>query len=65
MNIDRILAAGLSRGLRMEDSYQMDLGMWIDFIIEFNNMQYLADKELHGSDKPRVRKATQADFDAF
>lgn len=57
-----ILAAGLSRGLRMQDAERMTLGMWIDYIIECNNMQYAADK---AKDKPAKRKATQADFDKF
>lgn len=50
----------------MEDSYKMDLGMWVDYIIECNNMQYLATKELHkDKEKSTTRKATQADFDNF
>lgn len=46
------------RGLRMQDTEIMTLGMWIDYVIEWNNI-HLADKE------PAKKKATQADFDAF
>lgn len=57
MNTELILAAGLSRGLRMQDAYDITLGMWIDYIIECNNM---ADEEADDS-----REATQIDFDRF
>ena len=46
------------RGLRMEDMERMTLGMWVDYIIEWNNVHLAADK-------PAKRKATQADYDAF
>ena len=46
------------RGLRMEDTERMTLGMWVDYIIEWNNVHLAADK-------PTKRKATQADYDAF
>ena len=46
------------RGLRMEDTDRMTLGMWIDYVIEWNNM--------HMNDKwHEKRKASQADYDAF
>lgn len=46
------------RGLRMQDTEIMTLGMWIDYVIEWNNV-HLADS------KPEKKRATQADFDAF
>lgn len=46
------------RGLRMQDTEIMTLGMWIDYVIEWNNVHLAADK-------PKKIKATQADFDAF
>lgn len=41
----------------MQDAYDITLGMWIDYIIECNNM---ADEEADDS-----REATQIDFDRF
>lgn len=53
----------------MQDARELTLGMWIDYIIEYNNMHREAwDREKGTSgDGGRVvrRKATQADFDAF
>lgn len=46
------------RGLRMDDTERMTLGMWIDYVIEWNNVHLIAEKEMN-------RKAIQADFDAF
>ncbi len=46
------------RGLRMEDTERMTLGMWIDYVIEWNNVHF-------ASEKAERRKATQADYDAF
>ena len=46
------------RGLRMDDTETMTLGMWVDYVIEWNN--------IHMADEAKdVKKATQADFDAF
>ena len=47
------------RGLRMQDTETMTLGMWIDYVIEWNNIH------LNEGKKSDNRKATQADFDAF
>ena len=47
------------RGLRMQDTEIMTLGMWIDYVIEWNNLHLNKDK-VH-----KKRKATQADYDAF
>ena len=42
----------------MQDTEIMTLGMWIDYVIEWNN--------IHFPDEKRTKKrATQADFDAF
>ena len=48
------------RGLRMEDLERMTLGMWIDYVIEWNNI-HLAETE----SGPVNRRATQADYDRF
>ena len=60
-----ILAAGLARGLKMADADQMTLGMWGDYIIEYNNMTMKARKEVKKNEKQTTRRATQADFDRF
>lgn len=62
VSIEQILAAGISRGLRAEDSERLTLGMWVDYIIEFNNMEYRARQR---KDEPENRMATQEDFDRF
>ncbi len=46
------------RGLRMQDTEIMTLWMWIDYVIEWNNI-HLADNI------QEKRKAIQADYDAF
>ena len=45
------------RGLRMLDTEVMTLGMWIDYIIEWNN--------IHLSPETGAKRAEQLDFDAF
>ena len=63
-----ILAAGISRGLRMQDTEYMTLGMWVDFIIEWNEMNKEAEKmaiDAKTGKKVTNRKATQAEFDSF
>ena len=56
-NIESILTAGLMRGLRMNDTRTMTLGMWIDYIIEWNIINM--------PDGNTNRMATQEDFDKF
>ena len=46
------------RGLRMEDTERVTLGMWIDYIIEWNNVHL-------SNEYTEKKRATQADFDAF
>lgn len=70
LSIERILAAGICRGLSKSDSESMTLGMWIDYIIEYNNMVYESKKQEQGrfnskGEMVEYRKATQADFNAF
>lgn len=71
VSIERILAAGLSRGLRMQDTEEMTLGMWIDYVIEWNNMNRRDDEEDEDPKSRRTHKvpvhraATQSDFDIF
>lgn len=63
VTIETILAAGTARGLRMQDTENMTLGMWVDYIIEWNNIHDRSDKS--GKNQNAGRKATQKDFDAF
>ena len=66
VNIDRILVAGLTRGLRMQDTEYMTLGMWVDYIIEWNETHKDSGKiDKKTGEKVTSRKANQADFDAF
>ena len=61
-----MLAAGLDRGLRMQDADVMTIGMWIDFVIEWNNSRSKNRTETGKKGKPITRrKATQVDFDSF
>ena len=56
-NLESILTGGLMRGLRMEDTHDMTLGMWVDYIVEWNNINLPHEKT--------ERKAVQKDFDMF
>jgi len=54
----------------MQDADRLTLGMWVDYIIEWNNMREAArdnDDEPENRTEVRVkdRAAVQADFDAF
>ena len=55
-----ILRGGLLRGLQMADTERMTLGMWIGYIIVWNNMH-----RMESEPETKTRRATQADFDAF
>ena len=58
ISLEGILQGGLMRGLRMDDTERMTLGMWIDYVIQWNNIHLAENKEVR-------KKATQADYDAF
>ena len=66
-----MLVAGLARGLQANDIEHMTLGMWIDYIIEWNTMNEESRKDIPTKDKggktkkTQAKKASQADFDAF
>ena len=50
----------------MQDTEYMTLGMWVDYIIEWNEMHKDAGKiDKKTGEKVTFRKANQADFDAF
>lgn len=44
------------------DAEKMNLGRVLDYCIEYNNMHEVKDEE---EEKPKARKATQKDIDAF
>ena len=46
------------RGLRMTDTETMTLGMWVDYVVEWNNIHF-------SEQMLEKRRATQSDFDAF
>lgn len=69
-NIDEMLVAGIGRGLTKADTETMTMGMWTDYIIEWNNMHQKADNEYKKThdekgNKVTTRKAAQNDFDNF
>jgi hypothetical protein len=47
----------------MQDTESMTLGMWVDYIIEWNNMNEADEKK--SKQNQAARRATQRDFDAF
>ena len=66
VNIDLILVAGLDRGLRMDDTERLTIGMWIDYIIEWNNVRIRGKEKTDKNGKPiKVRRAGQSDFNNF
>ena len=65
INIERILAAGLDRGLHRQEADTMTIGMWIDFVIEWNNVHTRKEEKDKNGKPVKRRKATQADFNNF
>jgi len=43
----------------MQDAEAMTLGMWIDYVVEWNNIH------LNGKNNTEVKRATQADYNVF
>lgn len=61
-----VTIAGVDRGLNIEAIQQMEIGQVVDYAIEWNKAHKIDDDAGHtGRKKPRRRKATQADIDAF
>lgn len=65
VNIELILAAGIERGLRKQDADTMTIGMWIDYIIEWNNLHSRREEKDTEGKPVKTRRATQADFNNF
>ena len=59
ISLEGILQGGLIRGLRMQDTEIMTLGMWIDYVIEWNNIHMTSNV------KTNSKRASQAEYDAF
>ena len=49
----------------MTDIRRMQLGQVVDFCIEYNNRQKEAEERAERKKKPKRRRATQAEIDAF
>ena len=51
----------------MQDAYSMTLGMWIDYIIEWNDLHEDKSPKKKGKKEPTKtnRRANQSDFDRF
>lgn len=58
MTYERLLLSCLRLGMTVKDVDEMEIGMLMDIIITNNNI-------IDVDDKPKVRQATQADFDNF
>lgn len=58
MTYERLLLSCLRLGMTVKDVDDMEIGMLMDIIITNNNI-------IDADDKPKVRQATQADFDRF
>lgn len=58
MTYERLLLSCLRLGMTVRDVDEMEIGMLMDIIITNNNI-------IDSNDKPKVRQATQADFDRF
>lgn len=58
MTYERLLLSCLRLGMTVKDVDDMEIGMLMDIIITSNNI-------IDADDKPKVRQATQADFDKF
>jgi len=55
-----LMVRALERGLTLRDFEDLTVGMIIDYIITYNNLNVNEDEE-----EDEVREAAQADFDAF
>lgn len=58
MTYERLLLSCLRLGMTVKDVDDMEIGMLMDIIITNNNI-------IDADDKPKVKQATQADFDKF
>lgn len=61
INLDIIVISAIERGLDYSAVSKMSIGQIVDFCIEYNNRQQKNEEK----NKPKARKATQQDIDAF
>jgi len=54
------MVRAIERGLSLYDFKEMTVGMILDYIITYNNLNIKADDE-----EDEIREATQEDFDKF
>lgn len=59
MTTELLMVGALSRGLTLRDFDTLTVGQVVDFCAEYNA------RMSDDGEKPKERKATQADFDAF
>lgn len=60
MNLEKLIIAGVDRGLSYEAIMRMDAGQLVDYCLEYNQIH-----SKQNEDKPKKRKATQTDWDDF
>ena len=60
-----VTIAGVDRGLTVDAIKEMELGQLVDYVTEYNRMHDYGPSGSKKEDKPKRRKATQADWDAF
>ena len=60
-----VTIAGVDRGLTVDAIKEMELGQLVDYVTEYNRMHDYKDPGSKKEDKPKRRKATQADWDSF
>ena len=65
VSLDTIILAGIERGLSLDDIRGMQVGQVVDFVIAYNERQKRFEKEQEDSEKPKKRRATQSEIDAF
>lgn len=63
VGIETIITGAVQRGLSFEGIKEMTIGQIVDFCIEYNEINEPDDKKKKR--RRNVRKATQADWDAF
>lgn len=56
------MVGATARGLSMSDCLSMDLGQIVDYVVTWNEFHA---EEFEDDEKPKRRKATQADWDAL
>ena len=64
ITLNKLTIAGVDRGLTVDAIKEMELGHVVDFVIEYNDM-HDPERVKKEQKKQNIRKATQADWDAF